>query len=629
MPVQVRGRALDPLRDGRGGAGARNAVGARRKCGSHAEMAVTTFGQALGALVLQKRRAKGLTQLQLAEDAFGSAGFTRRISELETGSVANPHAKTIDPIISCLDITEAELEACAAAARARPDENLDRAYREARNLIDAVARQFEHQQPDATLAELDAFLREKAKEWARLRQRISSLDTEDQAASDILKRAQYSLNNGDFDVVDSLLIEAEELHQSSKTLLEIRKQAEIRIARGYTKLLSNLPEEARRLFISSAEMFRAFDEIEMGEVLNLIAYDLYESSRRSYRINFDVAAALLELLITLDGPMAEKAAYSDAHYRLGLIYRNGFLHADEGEREDRLETAIDHATKAVESSDDDFRHVATRINLANCLMDKARQARSDEIFKKAIAIFADLRSSINDSPSAKALGATILNSLGSSILFQQDLIGHGDLSTTLNEAYLIFREAEQFSIDNNDIEVWGTSKVNIGNILYRQSLMSETSADIRYFLQIRSISEFVAAIETFPLEMFPARAADIQSNLAFVLFQYASVLNGPLRELYLFRAAQSYDIAKSAYEELKDNQRIASCQYNVARVYEFHAEFAEDREFDLQMAQDNYCSAKEIFESIGQTDLVGQCIEALNRIQNLLPAQEGESGDAD
>jgi hypothetical protein len=93
----------------------------------------------------------GLTQMQLAEDAYGTAGKTRRISELENGTVANPHPKTIDPIILVLKISNAELGQCAAESHSLPDEDLDRAYREARNLIDAIAKQFEHSNPVASL----------------------------------------------------------------------------------------------------------------------------------------------------------------------------------------------------------------------------------------------------------------------------------------------------------------------------------------------------------------------------------------------------------------------------------------------------------------------------------------------
>ena len=117
----------------------------------------------------------GLTQTQLAEDAYGTTGKTRRISELENGTVANPHPKTIDPIIHVLKISNAELEQCATDSDSLPDEDLDRAYREARNLIDAVAKEFEHSNPASSLGELDEFLRSKAKEWASLRERIAGI----------------------------------------------------------------------------------------------------------------------------------------------------------------------------------------------------------------------------------------------------------------------------------------------------------------------------------------------------------------------------------------------------------------------------------------------------------------------
>lgn len=69
-----------------------------------------SFGTLLGQLIYTKRKAHGLTQLQLAEDAFVTAVKTRRVSEPESGQVANPHAKKIDRIIVTLGIGEAELE---------------------------------------------------------------------------------------------------------------------------------------------------------------------------------------------------------------------------------------------------------------------------------------------------------------------------------------------------------------------------------------------------------------------------------------------------------------------------------------------------------------------------------------
>jgi hypothetical protein len=154
----------------------------------------------------------GLTQTQLAEDAYGTAGKTRRISELENGTVANPHPKTTDPIISVLKISNPELEQCVQDSHFHPDEDLDRAYREARNLIDAIAKQFEHTNPNAGLGELDDFLRAKAKEWAVLRGRIASLEADDLAIAELKETSLKALAEGRLRDVEEALSRAEALH---------------------------------------------------------------------------------------------------------------------------------------------------------------------------------------------------------------------------------------------------------------------------------------------------------------------------------------------------------------------------------------------------------------------------------
>ena len=220
-------------------------------------MTSPSFGQALGALVRQKRQVQGLTQMQLAEDAFGTSGKTRRISELESGSVANTHLKTIDPIIATLGITNEELEDCAKRASPRIEDDLDRAYREARNLIEAVARQFDHDKPSAGLVELDAFLRAKAKEWRDLRDRIEQIDADENALSQLKQRAARALADGQFDEVDRLLGKAEEEYQLDRTLSQVRKHAGIRISRGDGRMLKGDANAALDHYRTAVEFYRS------------------------------------------------------------------------------------------------------------------------------------------------------------------------------------------------------------------------------------------------------------------------------------------------------------------------------------------------------------------------------------
>jgi transcriptional regulator with XRE-family HTH domain len=203
-------------------------------------MSKQTFGERLGKLILRKRKSMGLTQIQLAEDAYGTAKNTRRISELENGTVANPHPKTIDPIINVLKISNVELDDCAKESDSLPDEVLDRAYREARNLIDAIAAQFEHSNPNASLGELDDFLRANAKEWAALRERIASLEADDSSIKALTEAASEALARGRLDEAEACLSRAEEGHQYDRTLVEIRKLSALRIARADLSLLREI-----------------------------------------------------------------------------------------------------------------------------------------------------------------------------------------------------------------------------------------------------------------------------------------------------------------------------------------------------------------------------------------------------
>jgi transcriptional regulator with XRE-family HTH domain len=66
-----------------------------------------SFGVLFGRLVRQKRGIEGLSQDALAD----AADLTKaRISEIETGKINNPQAKTTDALCVALNITKKELD---------------------------------------------------------------------------------------------------------------------------------------------------------------------------------------------------------------------------------------------------------------------------------------------------------------------------------------------------------------------------------------------------------------------------------------------------------------------------------------------------------------------------------------
>lgn len=221
-------------------------------CGEHFRSSVRGIGEA-------QEEGAGLTQLQLAEDAFGTGAKVRRISEIENGLVADPQPRTIDPLIVALGITEEELDACAASAPWQPGPELELAYRHARALLEAAAARFELARPNASLAEIEDHLREKAVEWHGLRGRIQEIDAVDVGVGRLRDEALAALSAGDLDAVDRLLLEAEEMHQRKRTLVEVGRQSELRVLRGDAALVADDGDRAFAMYRDVARMFDPFE----------------------------------------------------------------------------------------------------------------------------------------------------------------------------------------------------------------------------------------------------------------------------------------------------------------------------------------------------------------------------------
>lgn len=574
-------------------------------CGVNAEMADQTFGQALGELILQKRRAVGLTQIQLSEDAYKTSSKVRRISELESGLVANPHPKTIDPIVVALKITEAEIENCAKRAARRRDEDLDRAYREARNLIDAIALQFEHNQPNASLAELDDFLRAKATEWAALRGRITAIDASETALSKLKEDATNALANGQFAEVDELLAQAEERYQNEHTLVEVRKQAELRIIRGDNSLFSGDPDAALLHYKSASEFFRPFDEKEMADTLDEIAYRNYETSRRSVSPSFFISAKLLEIRLELDIVKNNEAIFAQTSYQLSLALRNHHLSLRPNGDREALDRAIDYSHKAnnfLSGSDASFRKASVSISLANCLMDRAQLATGTEVddIAEVILLLEKTRNALREDPDAQELRANACNSLGAAFLSARRVDPNCNAAEMAHRALDAFQECVLVSETYFDAENWGAAKTNIGRLLAE---MAEDDGLEDYqsdFLRIRAISEHSAAIETIPFTLHPFLAADIHESMADLLIKHAVKQTNIFAEPYLFRALQSYEAVTTVYAKQTHPARWARVRERIGSIFAQHSSFASAApEEDVKLAIENLEMAAAVFEEIG------------------------------
>ncbi|SDH51753.1 MULTISPECIES: helix-turn-helix domain-containing protein [Bradyrhizobium] len=206
-----------------------------------------SFGALFGRLVRNKRGVEGLSQDALA----GMANLTKaRISDIENGKIDKPQIKTIDALCVALNITTEERNACRV--NASPDLPP--------RLLENLALRFGHTNPDASEDELEAFLKEKAIEFRELQNRLAQIEAADSRIAEFLTAANAALEEGDFQLADKRLAEAEEIQLTSITLPALERQHRLRFERGHTALLGGEIQDAAQHWERSANYFHFVNE---------------------------------------------------------------------------------------------------------------------------------------------------------------------------------------------------------------------------------------------------------------------------------------------------------------------------------------------------------------------------------
>ena len=211
-----------------------------------------SFGVLFGRLVREKRGVEGLSQDGLA----ARAELTKaRISDLETGKVDNPHAATVDAICVALNISRDERSACYGGAGADLPPRL----------LENLALRFGYDHPQAAEADLEAFLRNKADEFREIQARLAKITGAEGQIAELAAAAARALGEGDFQLADQRLADAETVQLKSTTLPALERQSELRFARGQAALLAGDVATATDHWEAAANFFHYLDRTAEAE----------------------------------------------------------------------------------------------------------------------------------------------------------------------------------------------------------------------------------------------------------------------------------------------------------------------------------------------------------------------------
>src|SRR6266702_173970 len=209
-----------------------------------------SFGVLFGRLIRDKRGIEGLSQDNLA----GKSDLTKaRISDIETGKINNPQARTVDALCIALNISKEERDACRVITGPRLPPRL----------LENLALRFGHSNPDASEDELEAFLKEKALEFREFQERLAQLNVVEGQITVFLAAANEALEEGDFQTADQRLAEAEDAQLATTTLPALEKQCRLTFERGHAALLGGEIRNAVQHWKRAANYFNFLDtEIE-------------------------------------------------------------------------------------------------------------------------------------------------------------------------------------------------------------------------------------------------------------------------------------------------------------------------------------------------------------------------------
>lgn len=578
-----------------------------------------TFGQAFGRLIRAKRAQEGWTQRQLAIQAFDDEGKTRRIVDIEKGSVRRPHASTVDALVVALAITKDELDKCETGATpAQEDED---AIGLSRQLMENLALRFEHDNPDASDKALFEFLKQKAAELKALRLRLQTLDSQSAKIRDKITAANAALDGGEFAEADQLLAEAEDIQYEQRTLKEIQAQSTIRTARAEAALLDGQPDTAASHYKKAADYFRPFDLSKTGDILDEASGAFYETERRTNKPDFRHALELISLAIEATQSEIEITKNILRRYRLAILQQEQGRAKKSAEFLDAAVKTSQTVLAEAEGKTDNTDYANIVILAGNCLL-----ARGQLNPKSGST---DLRAALRTFEGASSdprIPAEQHSYIQTSIHVTSDLIsqleGEERNGPFHRRATTALSRAIELSAEHHQLDVWAASQCNLGMELARHAAeIGDTNSPIAHSLRIQSIAALNASIEGCATNFLSPIALRAQLALGRVLLDQARSVNPTLADSYFARSIHANSAAAAFLENSDPNW--SNAHFTIGTALLLHSELAPSDVAvdDLQNSLKYYEAARSGYEHLEMFDelrkVEGAIHSANRRLQEL------------
>ncbi len=485
-----------------------------------------TFGELLGAEILEKREEQRLTQLALAQEVFDDENYVRRIGDYETGKVGRPQAKVYRPICDFLGIASArigELKAQAADAKGVTDDeiaalraergSLAQALSELQTLsraqMETLASRFEMDRPyEASDAGLVDFLSKKAEDYRALRAEIEAIDEGLKQLSNLKAAAFAEIEAGDLEAVEILLERVQEVE-----LEEAAKTAELR---ANNALLRGKTEQAFRILSAAADSFGAVDPAfpadKRHEYMQILCNHGLRYGGEGLPMSVQMTKDALDLTPNYPSPL-----YARLQNALAIALRN------QGTRTGGAAGA-------------------------------ALLAEAVSAYRAALGVYTR--------DAHPVLWATTQNNLAAALQEQGIRTGGEKGAALLAEAVTAYRAALEVRTRDAHPVQWAMSQNNRGNALSEQG--TRTDGEAGAALLAEAVTAYRAALEVTTRDAHPVDWAMTQNNLGAALHDQGTRTGGEKGAALLAEAVTAYRAALEVYTRGAHPVHWALTQENMA-----------------------------------------------------------------
>ncbi|MEM9676464.1 MAG: hypothetical protein AAF890_00275 [Pseudomonadota bacterium] len=384
-------------------------------------------------------------------------------------------------------------------------------------LLLSLAKQFGYSATASDQSALISFLEDKAEDYKKMQTRIAELAAEDARMANILSAVEGALEAGHFEEADSLLADAEDIQQENKTLLEVRKQANLRVERGRAALLNGKTDQAFEHFKQASAYFEPFDPNEASEQRLTLGDDLFQHGLRYGSNSMALSASLLRLNLHKWTKQGHPIQWAGTQNNLALALQEQGTRTGGAEGTDLLAQAVKayrDALTILTEADQPVQGAMTQNNLALALQEQGRRTGGTEgtnLLAQAVQAYCDALT-IRTKADHPVRWAMTQNNLAVALKEQGARTVGAEGTDLLSKAVQAYRDALTIFTKANHPVDWATTQNNFAGALQEQG--TRTGGAEGTDLLAQAVKAYRDALTISTKADHPVNWATTQENLA-------------------------------------------------------------------------------------------------------------------